>query len=414
MQVSRNINLAVIGGGAAGFMGAIKAAEDGTSSVLIFEAAAKALQKVQISGGGRCNVTNACWDPIELVPNYPRGQFPLKGAFSRFATGDTVAWFNERGLELSFEDDGRIFPKSNSSRDVIKCLQNAADSCGVICRTKMGVKKVKFLGERGFLLTCIDNNLFYAKKILLATGSNPTGKTIASNLGHELIPPVPALFSFKIKDFCLNICSGISVENVRLTLLTRNTKFKQEGKILITHKGFSGPVILKMSSFAARQLYLDKYKSLMHINWVNKDNDSLRQLLKNCRINYPSRNLNNFNPFKNIPQRLWISLLRKINIMPDLRWSGLSNANLNDLINILFNDSYSIKGKGPFGEEFVTAGGVSLNEVNFKSMESRKCKGLYFAGEVLDIDGITGGFNFQHCWTSGWIAGASIASELRP
>ena len=412
MQSNTFIEFAVVGGGAAGFMGAIKAAEDGVRSVFIFEATTKTLEKVRISGGGRCNVTNACWDPSELVTNYPRGEMPLIGAFSRFATGDAFEWFQKRGVKLIIEEDGRIFPQSNTSKEVISCLHNSAEKAGVIQFVKKSVKEVKVLGEKGFFLKCKDESVFHAKKVLIATGGSPSGKKLAAGLGHQVIPPVPSLFGFKITSPWLNSCSGISIDNVKLKLICSNHVFKEEGRILITHRGLSGPAILKLSAFAARQLYSSKYKASLEINWVNKTDELIRQLLNSYRINYPSIQVKKIYPFSSLPKRLWLSFLNQCNISSDIRWSSLSKSKGNLLSESLTKNSHLMKDRGPFGEEFVTAGGVSLNEVNFQSMESTLCRGLYFAGEVLDVDGVTGGFNFQHCWTSGWIAGGAIAKDL--
>ena len=408
MQVSRNINLAVIGGGAAGFMGAIKAAEDGVKSVFIFELMSNTLEKVRISGGGRCNVTHASWEPKELVQNYPRGEIPLIGAFSRFATGDAFAWFEDRGLELIAERDGRIFPKSNSSKDVIKCLHDSAKRSGVIFSTQMEVKNINVTEQKGFQIECKDGSLIFAKKVLITTGGHPSGKRLAYKLGNKIIPAVPSLFSFKLKDHFLINCSGISVDNVKLKLICKNKIFHEAGRVLITHKGLSGPVILKLSAFAARNLYDSKYTASLEINWVNHTNESIKNLFKVYRKDYPKNTLIKKNPFQNIPKKMWILLLNEINLSPDTKWANFLNSDENLLIKILTKKDYLIEGKGPFGEEFVTAGGVDLNDINMKTMESRKCQGVYFAGEVIDIDGITGGFNFQHCWTSGWIAGNSI------
>ena len=412
MQVGKQVDLAVIGGGAAGFMGAIKAAEDGVSAVFVFEATSKTLEKVRISGGGRCNVTHACWEPKELVPNYPRGEIPLLGAFSLFATGDALAWFEERGLELVSEEDGRIFPKSNSSRDVIQCLRNSANRAGVICSTKMEIIEIEFLIGKGYRLKCRDGTLIYSKKVLLATGGNPVGKKLANMIGHKTISSVPSLFSFKLDPHYLQACAGISIDNVKLKLLCGNKKFTDKNRVLITHKGLSGPGILRLSAFAARDLYNERYKASLEINWVNKTSESIANLCEQYRRHFSSTLLINNNPFSFIPKRLWLSFLNEAEIMPNTRWSGLSKVCEKYLIEILCRKNYLINGKGPFGEEFVTAGGVNLDEINIKTMESRVCEGLYFAGEVLDIDGVTGGFNFQHCWTSGWIAGGAIAKSL--
>ena len=412
MQLNKSIDLAVIGGGPAGFMGAIKAAEDGASSTVIYEATSKILEKVRISGGGRCNVINACWEPSVLVTNYPRGERPLLGAFSRFAAGDALNWFEARGLELISEEDGRIFPKSNSSLEVIKCLRDSANKAGVTYCTKMAVEEVKFSEKKDFLLKFRNQSVINAKKVLIASGGGHIGRKIASALGHQIVLPVPSLFAFKLYPTFLNSCAGISVDNVKLKLLCDSKSFKQEGRVLITHKGLSGPAILKMSAFAARNLYLNKYNASLMINWVGINNEEIKHQLRLFRDNHSEIKFKKNYPFPKLSKRLWLHFIGVAGISTEARWSSLSNFQENLLAKVLGQDSHLMKGRGPFGEEFVTAGGVSLKEINFKSMESRICSGLYFAGEILDIDGVTGGFNFQHCWTSGWIAGRAIARDL--
>ena len=409
MQDNRQYDLVVIGGGPAGFMGAITAAEHGVKSVLILEAGTKNLDKVRISGGGRCNVTHACWEPSELVPNYPRGQIALLGAFSHFATGDAYNWFESRGLELIIESDGRMFPKSNSSIDVINCLTKAAKISGVSSLKKKLVKQIKSLTVDGFSIECKDGSIFFAKKVLIATGGHPSGSLLAISLGHKFIPSNPSLFSFKIRSPWMKNCQGISVDNVSLKLFIDNNLFKEKGRILITHNGLSGPAILKLSAFASRKLYDSKYKASLQINWTDNTKESVQKIIRDHSNEYQRYKIFNKKPFNTIPRRLWISFLNQIDILPETKWSGLSKKEENKLTEFLINNSNLIIGKGPYGEEFVTSGGVSLDEINFKSMESRICDGLYFAGEILDIDGITGGFNFQNCWTSGWIAGKAIS-----
>ncbi len=409
------IGLTVIGGGAAGFMAAITAAESGVTSVKVLESTSQILEKVRISGGGRCNVTHACWDPNELIVNYPRGEKALRGAFSRFATGDAKAWFEEKGLELIIEKDGRIFPKSNSSNEVIKCLKNAALRAGVNYSTQMEVMEILYIDHKeGFKIKCRNNKVLYTKKVLLATGGKANGKKIAKQLGHEIVNSVPSLFTFKLTAQWLKACSGIAIDKVSLRLKINKKVYEQSGRILITHWGLSGPAVLKLSAFAARDLYNYKYKALLTINWSDYDIYQARELLLGCRREFKSKSLKNLNPFKNIPNRIWLSILKSINISPATKWSTLSKKDLHYLCEAITNNNHSIIGKGPFGEEFVTAGGIDLKDICFKSMESRKCEGLYFAGEIINVDGVTGGFNFQHCWTSGWLAGKAIAKVLSP
>ena len=260
VQLNSQFELVVIGGGPAGFMAAITAAEHGTKSVLVLEAGKRNLEKVRFSGGGRCNVTHASWEPSELVQNYPRGQLPLLSAFSHFATGDSFGWFEDRGLNLKIESDGRIFPKSNSSLDVIRCLELAAEKSGVICLKKMFVQEINFRNDKTFSIKCKDDSLFLAKKVLIATGGNPIGKKFALSLGHKYIATNPSLFSFKISSKWLKSCQGIAIDDVVLKLIVGNKKFTENGRILITHNGLTGPAILRISAFAARELYNFNYK----------------------------------------------------------------------------------------------------------------------------------------------------------
>ncbi|KGG16582.1 MULTISPECIES: NAD(P)/FAD-dependent oxidoreductase [unclassified Prochlorococcus] len=407
--MKRTFDLIVIGGGAAGFMAAITAAEHGIHSVCLLEATSKTLEKVRLSGGGRCNITNACWEPRDLVEHYPRGQKELLGPFSRFAAGDAMTWFSEKGLDLEIEIDGRIFPKSNSSLEVIKCLKSAALLAGVQCFTNSKVESVKKNSDEKFQLECRNNVSFNSKKILIATGGGPSGKKIAAQLGHKTIPSVPSLFSLQLNTLWLKTCAGIAVNEVNVSLVCNGKLFEQSGSMLITHWGLSGPVILKLSAFAALDLNSDKYKSKLYIGWSNNDIETTKRILKKHRYKYASYTLKRHKPFNNIPNRIWLALLKSLKIEDQIRWADLSKLQEENLCQNLAKNLHIVKGKGPFGEEFVTAGGINLKEVYLKSMESRICKNLYFAGEILNIDGVTGGFNFQHCWTSGWIAGKAIA-----
>ncbi len=407
------IDLVVIGGGAAGFMGAITAAEKGIGPIHILESTSKILEKVRISGGGRCNITHSCWDPNDLILNYPRGQKELIGAFSRFATGDAAAWFERRGLELSIEEDGRMFPKANSSIEVIKCLKQSALKSGVNYSTKMEVIEVEYLeSKKIFEIKCRCKKVIYSKTILIATGGNPSGKRIARALGHKPIETVPSIFTFKLVTKWLKSCSGISIDNLRLRLVTSKKIYEQSGRVLITHRGLSGPAVLRLSAFAARDLQKVQYKAKLFINWSSLDTYQTRSLLTQHKQDYLNKNIKSIYPFRHLPKKIWLSILNNVNINPQAKWSDISKKELHDLCEFLTNNDNLIIGKGPFGEEFVTAGGIDLQEVYFDSMESRICKGLYFAGEVLNVDGVTGGFNFQHCWTSGWLAGKAISKKL--
>ena len=407
---SQKFNLIVVGGGAAGFMAAITASEAGCKSVLLLEGNPNPLEKVRISGGGRCNVTHACWDPKDLSFNYPRGQKNLLNSFRRFASGDSVAWFAERGVDLITESDGRMFPSSNSSSEIIDCLRKRATLSGVILKTSSQVKKIKHLNANEFIISCRDGTSFFSRTVLLATGSNPSGRKIASELGHQIVTPIPSLFSFQLSSDKITSCSGLAIDNVDLNLITSQNSFHQRGRILITHWGLSGPAILRLSSFAARNLFHDKYKAVVQIDWVEFNSNEIKNLFEKYRNNNGNKSLSAVKPFSNIPKRLWYLLLEKAKVSPSIRWAELTKLDKRNLIDVLKKSNYFLKGRGPFRDEFVTAGGIDLSEVDFLTMESRKIKGLFFAGEVLDIDGLTGGFNFQHCWTSGWIAGLAISS----
>jgi len=402
-------DLAVIGGGAAGFMTAITAAENGVKRIIILEGSSKIMEKVRISGGGRCNVTNATWIPNELAENYPRGGIRLLESFNRFAAGDVFDWFEKRGLKLKIEDDLRVFPVSNSSSDVINCLTKAAIKRNVEISTRFFVKEILITGDNLFNILSRQKEKIIARNIMLSTGGNPSGYKLAENLGHSIVKPVPSLFTFSTKEPKLNECSGVSIQNIDIAIKLNNKTFKNRGDLLITHWGFSGPAVLKLSSIAARELFEQKYKFDLIIKWSNLEYKELKEKMNYIKVNKGKLNLINIRPLPFLTKRLWIFLLNKLDINKDRKWSDLLADERERIIDCLLKDKYVISGKGPFGEEFVTSGGVKINEVSFKTMESLICPGLFFSGEVLDVDGITGGFNFQHCWTSGWLAGRAIA-----
>ena len=402
-------DLAVIGGGAAGFMTAITAAENGVKRIIILEGSSKIMEKVRISGGGRCNVTNATWIPNELAENYPRGGIRLLESFNRFAAGDVFDWFEKRGLKLKIEDDLRVFPVSNSSSDVINCLTKAAIKRNVEISTRFFVKEILITGDNLFNILSRQKEKIIARNIMLSTGGNPSGYKLAENLGHSIVKPVPSLFTFSTKEPKLNECSGVSIKNIDIAIKLNNKTFKNRGDLLITHWGFSGPAVLKLSSIAARELFEQKYKFDLIIKWSNLEYKELKEKINYIKVNKGKLNLINIRPLPFLTKRLWIFLLNKLDINKNRKWSDLLADERERIIDCLLKDKYVISGKGPFGEEFVTSGGVKINEVGFKTMESLICPGLFFSGEVLDVDGITGGFNFQHCWTSGWLAGKAIA-----
>ena len=408
------MNVIVIGGGAAGFFGAIACAEANPQlKVTLIEAGNKPLAKVRISGGGRCNVTHHCFEPARLVANYPRGGKALRGAFSRFQPRDTVQWYESRGVKLKTEADGRMFPITDSSETIIKCLIQAADQAGVELRTGVGVKTVKqYLDDRGasyFQVELKNERVMKCDRLLIATGSNPLGYRWAKNLGHKIESAVPSLFTFNVRDNRLQGLAGVSVSNAQVKLGTGKNKLEQTGALLITHWGVSGPAILKLSAWGARSLFDFKYNSPLQINWLPESNqEDLNQLLTDSKQTNPQKKIVNYCPVE-LPKRLWQSLINYVEINPNKVWSEISKKELNKLVAEIVQGQYEITGKGAFKDEFVTCGGVSLKEVNFKTMESKKCPGLYFAGEILDIDGVTGGFNFQSAWTTSWLAGQAIA-----
>ncbi|MEL6440482.1 MAG: NAD(P)/FAD-dependent oxidoreductase [Cyanobacteria bacterium J06621_8] len=403
----------IIGGGAAGFFGAIACAEANPRlKVTLIEAGRKPLAKVRISGGGRCNVTHHCFEPARLVEKYPRGGKALRGAFTRFQPQDTVRWYKSRGVKLKTETDGRMFPITDSSATIIDCLMQAAEETGVKLLTGVQVKAVKQLskGAKSYFQLALNNGqISHCERLLIATGSNPLGYRWAKNLGHKVETAVPSLFTFKLKDPRLQGLAGVSVGQARVKLGAGKHKLEQSGAVLITHWGLSGPGILKLSAWGARYLAELKYRSPLQINWLPEYNqEQLRETLAKTKEASPQKKIINYCPL-DLPKRLWQSLVKYVGINLDKVWSQISNKELNKLVAEVNQGQYAIQGKGVFKEEFVTCGGVSLKEINFKTMESQKCPGLYFAGEVLDIDGVTGGFNFQSAWTTGWLAGQAIA-----
>lgn len=402
------MRIAVIGGGAAGFFGAITAAENPGSEVCLFEATAHLLAKVKVSGGGRCNVTHACYEPKKLVSYYPRGSRELLGPFHRFGPTETVGWFNGRGVNLNTEEDGRVFPSSNSSQTIIDCLQQAANKAGVKLRTQCAINSVVKKGD-GFELHTSHGDVYACDKILIATGGNKssTGLQIAKQLGHTIIPGVPSLFTFHIESSLLKGLEGLSV--VQCQVKIKDTKFVSEGALLITHWGLSGPAILKLSAFAARDLSQIDYKFNLIVNWsASLSGSKIEAILNDQKLEHPKRQVTSSNPF-GLPSRLWEKLCQQAQIADQAQWAGISKALIQSLAQTIGSTSFLVDGKSMNKEEFVTCGGVKLSEVDFSTMQSKVCPNLYFAGEVLDIDGVTGGFNFQAAWTTGWHAGKAMA-----
>ncbi|MEO1593212.1 MAG: NAD(P)/FAD-dependent oxidoreductase [Cyanobacteria bacterium J06632_22] len=402
----------VIGGGAAGFFGAVTAATANPDcSVTLLEAGPAPLSKVRISGGGRCNVTHHCFDPAQLVQHYPRGGKALRGAFSRFQPQDTITWFNQRGVRLKTEPDGRMFPVTDDSATIVDCLTQTATEMGVRVRTRSPVASVRHTPPM-FEVQLKSGETIRCDRILLATGSSPQGHRIAASLGHTIEPPVPSLFTFNVQDARLRDLKGLAVNPtaLRLTLEGLKKPLAQTGPLLITHWGLSGPAVLKLSAWGARHLQQQHYQATLTVNWLPDQNqDTVRAALLSAKA-VRSRQALATHSFYDLPKRLWHYLLHRCDLDPQITWANLSKKGLNQLVQELTQGSYAIAGKGVFKDEFVTCGGVRLKEVNFKTLESRLCPGLYFAGEVLDIDGVTGGFNFQSAWTTGWLAGQSMAT----
>lgn len=395
-------------------MAAITAAELGVQRVLVLEGTPEPLQKVRISGGGRCNVTHACWDPGELVTHYPRGSRPLRGPFSRFACGDAISWFDDHGLTLVAEADGRMFPEQNRSEAVIQCLQRAAVAAGVQLRTRVMVQGVVADPVGGFVVN--GRGLaapLRCQKLMLATGGHPSGRRLAQALGHTLVPPVPSLFSLSLQAPALAACSGIAVDEVGLELKLGDQRFRQLGRVLITHRGLSGPATLRLSAFAARALHQSHYKGELKVDWsAGLGRSGVEARLQDFRHQQARRTLAAAKPFDHLPRRLWQAFLTEVGLNGERRWADLPLKAERQLVEVLVGQRLLIQGRGPFGEEFVTAGGVDLGEINLATMESRCVSGLHLAGELLDVDGVTGGFNFQACWTGGWLAGQALAAAL--
>ncbi len=408
-----DFDLTIIGGGASGFFAAIVAAEAHPGlRIAILERSDWPLAKVRISGGGRCNLTHACYDPAELATYYPRGAKELRGPFSRFQPRDTVDWFTTHGVPLKTEPDGRIFPQSNRSESVVTCLLDLAKQSGIVLRTRSRVDKIQKTSI-GFVLSNSAGQLLSTNKVLLAAGGLQAADSLAATLGHTIIPAVPSLFTFSVKDARIDGLAGISMPDCILRLEFQNPTshhFTARGPLLITHWGLSGPAVLRLSAWGARDLARAGYSASLNVNWLPAHSpENLLAAFQTTRLTHPRQNPEGHNPIEGLPQRLWKSLLAAAGVEPGQTWGTTSNRLFQELVGQLTTGIFQIQGKGIFKDEFVTCGGVKLAEVNFRTMESRICPGLFFAGEVLDIDGLTGGFNFQAAWTTGWIAGRAIA-----
>ena len=396
----------IIGGGAAGYFTAINAKEQNLDlDITILEKGKEVLQKVKISGGGRCNVTHACFDPRELTQFYPRGEKELLGPFHQFMTGDTFEWFENRGVPLKIESDNRVFPEANTSQAIIDCFQNVVDNLGIKVLKNHGVNSVYRQDEEWVVNT--KEQQFKADKLVVAAGSSKKVWELCKTLDHTIIEPVPSLFTFNIKDNRLTDLLGISVPDATVNIV--GTNLEASGPLLITHWGMSGPAVLKLSAFGARILADKNYQYNVEVNWLSRPTDKVLNVLLNLKKKEPRKTVILKSPFSEISKRLWERFVLAAEIRITQNWADLNNRQLENLANQLTKGIFNANGRTTFKEEFVTAGGVDLKEINFKRFESRKHKNLFFVGEVLNIDAVTGGFNFQNAWTGGFICARSIA-----
>jgi predicted Rossmann fold flavoprotein len=407
-----NKKLIVIGGGAAGFFCAVNAARLNPSlNVIILEKSNKLLSKVKVSGGGRCNVTHACYSVAEMIKNYPRGARFLKKAFHHFFTKDTITWFAERGVTLKTEADGRMFPVSNNSQTIIDCLMMEVNKYNIEIRTGKDVTGMFFADDKWNLIIK-DGPVIPADFVCVASGAYPKSLQYdwIKKTGHFVEEPVPSLFTFNMPENAITALMGVSVAQVKVKIA--GSKLAETGSLLITHWGMSGPAILKLSAWGARELAIINYHFSVLINWIPDFNEnSLREKIQQLRFELAAQKIVNRNPFA-LPGRLWEYLLIKSGIRAGIRWADLPAGEQNNLIKNLCANEFAVKGKTTFKEEFVTAGGIGLNEIDFNTMESKKHQGLFFAGEIIDVDGITGGYNFQNAWTTAWIAAKAISSKV--
>ncbi|KIX21694.1 flavoprotein [Flavobacterium sp. 316] len=400
-------DIIIVGGGAAGFFTAINIAEKNPFlKIAILERGKEVLSKVRVSGGGRCNVTHACFIPNELVKFYPRGERELKGPFHQFCSGDTIEWFEKHGVSLKIEEDGRMFPITDSSQTIIDCFLNATKTLNIDILTNQSMQSIFKHDDYWNVET--NHDVFLCEKIVMTTGSNPKIWDIIEQMGHTIIPPVPSLFTFNIKDSRIKDLMGVSA---LASVKVKGTNLKSSGPLLITHWGMSGPGILRLSAWGARTLFDKKYQFILQVNWLNDITfEECLEDLKGLKETHNKKLISKFCPF-DFPKRLWDSLTHASGIMNEQKWADISKKQLISLAEQLTNGQFQVNGKSTFKEEFVTAGGIDLKEVNFKSMESKLFPNLYFAGEIINIDAITGGFNFQNAWTGGFIVSNAISQK---
>ena len=397
-------DIIIVGGGAAGFFTAITIVEKNPKlKVAILERGQEVLSKVRVSGGGRCNVTHACFVPNDLVKFYPRGEKELRGPFHQFCSGDTIEWFEKHGVELKIEDDGRMFPVSNSSQTIIDCFLSATKKLGIDTLTGQSVQSI-FKAETYWKVET-NHDTYSCQKLIMTTGSNPKIWELLTEIGHTIVPPVPSLFTFNIKDKRIKDLMGVSA---LASVKVLDSKLSASGPLLITHWGMSGPGILRLSAWGARELADKKYQFAIQVNWLNDLTlEETEEKLKELKLEHSKKAISKKSPF-DFPNRLWESLVLASEILEETKWADLSKKQLQNLAKQLTQGVFQVNGKSTFKEEFVTAGGIDLKEINFKTMESKLHQNLYFAGEILNIDAITGGFNFQNAWTGGFIIAEGI------
>ena len=406
--MNSNFDIIIVGGGAAGFFTAINIVENNPKlKVAILERGKTVLEKVRISGGGRCNVTHACFVPNDLVKFYPRGEKELRGPFHQFCSGDTIDWFEKHSVELKIEDDGRMFPISDNSQTIIDCFLSATQKLGIQVLTGQSVQSI-FKAENYWKVET-NHETFACQKLIMTTGSNPKIWEMMIELGHSIVSPVPSLFTFNIKDTRIKDLMGLSAfANVKV----KGSKLEASGPLLITHWGMSGPGILRLSAWGARELFDKQYQFVIQVNWLNEVTfEEAMDTLKELKQEHAKKSVSKKSPF-DFPNRLWESFVLASGIETETKWADLSKKQLTDLANQLTNGEFQVNGKSTFKEEFVTAGGIDLKEVNFKTMESKLHENLFFAGEIVNIDAITGGFNFQNAWTSGFILAQEITKDF--
>lgn len=403
--MNTNFDIIIVGGGAAGFFTAINIVEKNPKlKVAILERGQEVLTKVRISGGGRCNVTHACFVPNDLVKFYPRGEKELRGPFHQFCAGDTIEWFEKHGVALKIEDDGRMFPVSNSSQTIIDCFLNAAATLGIQILTGQSVQSI-YKGL-DYWKVATNHETFACHKLVMTTGSNPKIWEMLEAIGHTTVPAVPSLFTFNIKDARIKELMGVAAQ---ATVKVKDTKLSASGPLLITHWGMSGPSILRLSAWGARILAEKNYQFTLQVNWLNEISfETTEATLKDMKLEHSKKAVAKKASF-GLPNRLWESLVLASGILEETKWADLTKKQITDLTNQLTNGQFQVNGKSTFKEEFVTAGGIDLKEIHFKTMESKFHEGLFFAGEIVNIDAITGGFNFQNAWTSAYIAAEAIA-----